>query len=79
MSFPRFEKLGRGHVWGGQIDPCITQNHVPMPSTGGLTLDISGVWAQDSYKLNSKLLICHEAFSPYSSFFKKPPAALWLK
>ena len=37
-----FEKLGRGHVWDGQIDPCITQNHVPMPSTGGLTLDISG-------------------------------------
>ena len=23
-----FEKLGRGHVWDGQIDPCITQNHV---------------------------------------------------
>jgi hypothetical protein len=23
-----FDKLGRGHVWGGQIDPCITQNHV---------------------------------------------------
>jgi type I restriction enzyme, S subunit len=23
-----FDKLGRGHVWEGQIDPCITQNHV---------------------------------------------------
>ncbi len=23
-----FDKLGRGHVWGGQIDPCITQNYV---------------------------------------------------
>jgi len=23
-----FDKLGRGHVWGGQIEPCITQNHV---------------------------------------------------
>ncbi len=23
-----FDKLGRGHVWDGQIDPCITQNHV---------------------------------------------------
>ena len=23
-----FEKLGRGHVWDGQIDPCITQNYV---------------------------------------------------
>jgi len=39
LSFPRFEKLGRGHVWDGQINPCIKQNHVPMPSTGGLTLD----------------------------------------
>jgi len=23
-----FDKLGRGHVWEGQIHPCITQNHV---------------------------------------------------
>jgi len=23
-----YDKLGRGHVWEGQIDPCITQNHV---------------------------------------------------
>ncbi|MGE4240069.1 MAG: hypothetical protein AB7E83_06405, partial [Ramlibacter sp.] len=23
-----FDKLGRGHVWHGQIDPCIHQNHV---------------------------------------------------
>ncbi|EMI28467.1 restriction endonuclease subunit S [Rhodopirellula europaea] len=23
-----FDKLGRGDVWEGQIDPCITQNHV---------------------------------------------------
>ena len=23
-----FDKLGRGHVWDGQIEPCITQNHV---------------------------------------------------
>ncbi|HZH78825.1 MAG TPA: restriction endonuclease subunit S [Archangium sp.] len=23
-----FDKLGRGCVWNGQIDPCITQNHV---------------------------------------------------
>ncbi len=23
-----FDKLGRGHIWQGQIDPCITQNHV---------------------------------------------------
>jgi type I restriction enzyme S subunit len=23
-----FDKLGRGHVWEGQIDPCIHQNHV---------------------------------------------------
>ena len=23
-----FDKLGRGHIWHGQIDPCITQNHV---------------------------------------------------
>ncbi len=23
-----FDKLGRGHVWDGQIHPCITQNHV---------------------------------------------------
>lgn len=23
-----FDKLGRGHVWDGEIDPCIHQNHV---------------------------------------------------
>lgn len=23
-----FDKLGRGHVWHGEIDPCIHQNHV---------------------------------------------------
>jgi type I restriction enzyme, S subunit len=23
-----FDKLGRGHIWEGQIEPCITQNHV---------------------------------------------------
>jgi type I restriction enzyme S subunit len=23
-----FDKLGRGHVWDGSIDPCIHQNHV---------------------------------------------------
>lgn len=23
-----FDKLGRGHVWNGQIEPCIHQNHV---------------------------------------------------
>lgn len=23
-----YDKLGRGHVWHGQIDPCIHQNHV---------------------------------------------------
>lgn len=23
-----FDKLGRGHVWAGEIDPCIHQNHV---------------------------------------------------
>lgn len=23
-----FDKLGRGHIWEGQISPCITQNHV---------------------------------------------------
>ena len=23
-----FDKLGRGHIWHGEIEPCITQNHV---------------------------------------------------
>lgn len=23
-----YDKLGRGYVWEGQIDPCVTQNHV---------------------------------------------------
>lgn len=23
-----FDKLGRGHVWRGEIEPCVTQNHV---------------------------------------------------
>ncbi|WP_199194995.1 MULTISPECIES: restriction endonuclease subunit S [Pirellulaceae] len=32
-----FDKLGRGHVWEGQIDPCITQNHVFAVRPTGVT------------------------------------------
>ncbi len=32
-----FDKLGRGHVWGGIIDPCIHQNHVFAVRPCGVT------------------------------------------
>lgn len=32
-----FDKLGRGHVWHGQIDPCIHQNHVFAVRPHGVT------------------------------------------
>jgi len=34
-----FDKLGRGAVWNGEIDPCITQNHVFAVSPHGVTPD----------------------------------------
>jgi type I restriction enzyme S subunit len=38
-----FDKLGRGYVWEGQIEPCITQNHVFAVRPNGV----------DSWWLNS--------------------------
>jgi type I restriction enzyme, S subunit len=32
-----FDKLGRGHVWRGEIDPCIHQNHVFAVRPTGVT------------------------------------------
>jgi type I restriction enzyme S subunit len=32
-----FDKLGRGHVWQGEIDPCIHQNHVFAVRPTGVT------------------------------------------
>ncbi len=32
-----FDKLGRGHVWDGSIDPCIHQNHVFAVRPIGIT------------------------------------------
>jgi type I restriction enzyme S subunit len=32
-----FDKLGRGHVWEGQIEPCITQNHVFAVRSNGIS------------------------------------------
>lgn len=34
-----FDKLGRGHVWHGQIDPCIHQNHVFAVRPHGVSPD----------------------------------------
>lgn len=34
-----FDKLGRGHVWHGQIDPCIHQNHVFAVRPHGVSSD----------------------------------------
>jgi type I restriction enzyme S subunit len=31
-----FDKLGRGHIWRGEIDPCIHQNHVFAVRTHGI-------------------------------------------
>jgi len=35
-----FDKLGRGHVWSGEIDPCIHQNHVFAVRPSG----VSSTW-----------------------------------
>jgi type I restriction enzyme S subunit len=34
-----FDKLGRGHVWQGEIDPCIHQNHVFAVRPTGVSPD----------------------------------------
>ena len=34
-----FDKLGRGHVWQGEIDPCIHQNHVFAVRPTGISSD----------------------------------------
>jgi type I restriction enzyme, S subunit len=54
-----FDKLGRGHIWDGQIDPCIHQNHVfavrphSMPSSW-LSLVTSSDYAQFYFMGRSK-------------------------
>jgi type I restriction enzyme, S subunit len=35
-----FDKLGRGHIWDGSIDPCIHQNHVFAVRT----IEVSAKW-----------------------------------
>ncbi|RWP12295.1 MAG: type I restriction endonuclease subunit S [Mesorhizobium sp.] len=54
-----FDKLGRGHVWDGQIDPCIHQNHVfavrPREvSSAWLNMVTSSAYAQFYFMSRSK-------------------------
>ena len=54
-----FDKLGRGHVWDGSIDPCIHQNHVfavrPLGiSPRWLNAVTSSDYAQFYFMLRSK-------------------------
>ncbi len=39
-----FDKLGRGHVWHGQIDPCIHQNHVFAVRPHGVSPEWLNAW-----------------------------------
>ncbi len=54
-----FDKLGRGCVWHGQIDPCITQNHVfavrpRMVNSDWLNAITSSDYAQFYFMTRSK-------------------------
>ncbi|GLS15623.1 restriction endonuclease subunit S [Hydrogenophaga electricum] len=54
-----FDKLGRGHVWDGSIEPCIHQNHVfaVRPhgvSPGWLNLLTGSTYAQFFFMVRSK-------------------------
>jgi type I restriction enzyme S subunit len=54
-----FDKLGRGHVWDGSIDPCIHQNHVFAVRPFGvsphwLNMLTSSDYAQFYFMLRSK-------------------------
>lgn len=54
-----FDKLGRGHIWNGEIDPCIHQNHVFAVRPHGvmpewLNYFTSSSTAQFYFMLNSK-------------------------
>ena len=55
-----FDKLGRGAVWEGQIDPCLHQNHVfavrcgSMLEPAWLSLITSTPYAKHYFILNSK-------------------------
>ena len=46
-----FDKLGRGSVWRGQIDPCIHQNHVfrVRPRHEKITSEFFAYWSQSSF------------------------------
>ena len=44
-----FDKLGRGHVWDGQIDPCIHQNHVFAVRPHGVSPDWLNLVAGTDY------------------------------
>jgi len=39
-----FDKLGRGHVWHGQIDPCVHQNHVFAVRPHGVLPEWLNAW-----------------------------------
>ena len=54
-----FDKLGRGHVWAGSIDPCIHQNHVfavrPFGISPGWLNTVTGsAYAQFYFMTRSK-------------------------
>lgn len=54
-----FDKLGRGDIWQGQIDPCIHQNHVFAVRPTGvsaewLNLITSSTYAQQYFMTRSK-------------------------
>jgi type I restriction enzyme S subunit len=54
-----YDKLGRGHIWEGQIDPCITQNHVFAVRPKGVSSEwlnqiTSSSYAQFYFMIKSK-------------------------
>jgi type I restriction enzyme, S subunit len=56
-----FDKLGRGHIWGGQIDPCLHQNHIfaVRPNPDLLTARFASYLIQSSYARAYFLKVAH--------------------
>ena len=44
-----FDKLGRGHIWDGSIDPCIHQNHVFAVRPSGISPQWLNVVTSSAY------------------------------
>lgn len=57
-----FDKLGRGFIWRGEIDPCVHQNHVfaIRPDTGTLLPEFLAYQIQSAYGKAYFLKVAHK-------------------